>query len=395
MTSCLDHTQDTTGTERHRLTQLYAVPEFVKSASHDQLCGAFRLPSHVYGDIQKRAFPLHTKAATFMSALFFGDRKPLLKTAEAVAIRGRILQAAANYNIKTEVEALWAKMAKDARADESRLSDDIFAMVWVGDNGSKERHYPLRNGTEVEKAAEWFDKYHGEFEFDDRHTIASKILQKSAEHNVTLANADLLDRCAGFGYCPPKQAADAWRQRQAFIQAANPGMAKAAADVANLINSGSVDMRDRDAAVKIASLMDRFDRESGIAEFYGKHGFETPEDTLFVLTEKTASDFAQAHVQTTTGTVYEKSAFTNLRMDHVRNWMGDDFADEVGGVILDTEKMASILPTLPRPEAAAFDQMANAAGIQVFARQKTATAQSLTTTEMQELAAVYRQTVPA
>ena len=74
--SILDHTQDLSGVETHRLTSLYAPPEFVKTASHEQLYGpeGGGLPNHVFADPVHRLYPCHTKAATWMSCLFFMDK---------------------------------------------------------------------------------------------------------------------------------------------------------------------------------------------------------------------------------------------------------------------------------------------------------------------------------
>ena len=58
MTLILDHTQDLNGSNQHRLTQLYAPPEFVKQASHEQLYGGDEpLPGHVYGSVPRRVYP--------------------------------------------------------------------------------------------------------------------------------------------------------------------------------------------------------------------------------------------------------------------------------------------------------------------------------------------------
>ena len=72
----LDQVQDVTGREIHRLTSLYTPPDFVKSASHDSICGnAQSLPNNVYADPRYRRYPCHTAAATWMSAAFFAEKQ--------------------------------------------------------------------------------------------------------------------------------------------------------------------------------------------------------------------------------------------------------------------------------------------------------------------------------
>lgn len=387
----LDQTHDLTGADQHRLTQLYPPPVFVKEASHEQLYGdPAQLPAHVYAGAFKKVYPCHTKAATWMSALFFGDKGNNIKTAEAQEIRNRITSSAQFFGIGTEVQQLWEKMAQDAASGMSKLSDDDFALVWES-AGRRERHYPLRNANEVKMASQWFGQYHAEFEFGDKHRIASKILTKAAAYGAMVEHGELLDRCAGFGYCSAADAAAAWDKRAGLVNASQPDYAQAARQMGETIRNATFEARDQGRRVKMASLMDQFDRQTKLYTLYDNGGLERPEETLFKITEKVASEFVGSHVQMTTGAIYEKMALDKLDITTLRQWLGDDMADAVGGVMLDTEKLAEILPTLPRPDAEMFERMARSAGVPVFAREKAAAAQGLSPQEMQELAAQYGQ----
>lgn len=387
----MDQTQDLTGADQHRLTQLYTPPDFVKQANHEQLYGdPSSLPPHVYASVNKRLLPCHTKAATWMSSLFFGDKHKQLPPAEAEAAKERLLKSAAFWGIKPEVEQLWEKMAADEQQGYLKLKDTDFALVWdTGDR--KERHYPLRNGNEVKMASQWFGNYHREFTFDDKSTIASKILTKAAEYGAITENNELLTRCAGLGYCAAETAAQAWEKRASLLTARYPEYAAEATKMAATLRSATFEARDQGRRIKLAGLMDQFDRQTALHMLYDNGGLERPEDVMFAITEKVASDFLTGHVQTTTGAVYDKMALDRLDINTVRQWLGDDLADECGGVILDSTKLAEILPTLPRPEAEMFERMTSAVGIPVFAREKSAAAKGLSPQEMQELAAQYGQ----
>jgi len=392
MSLILDHTQDLNGTNQHRLTQLYTPPEFVKQASHEQLCGGEEsLPPHLFGSVSRRVYPCHTKAATWMSALFFGDVQSQLPPSEVAGIKSRLIKSATHWNIQPDVEALWEKMAADAATGMLKLADDDFALVWQGDNDSKERHYPLRNAVEVKMASHWFGQYHDQFQFDDKHVMAKKILAKAASFGAMVENQELLDQCAGYGYCAAAEAAAAWEKRAGLTRQRHADHAAHAAGVAASLRSCTFEARDQGVRVKMAGLMDQFDRQTGLDKLYDDGGLERPEQVLFRITEKVASEFLANHVQTTTGAVYEKMALASLDIGHIRKWLGDDFADEVGGVMLDTTKLAEIVPTLPRPEAEMFERMTAAAGIPTFAREKTAADRGLTTNELAALAAQYGQ----
>ena len=118
---------------------------------------------------------------------------------------------------------------------------------------------------------------------------------------------------------------------------------------------------------KIASLIDKIDREYRLQRItsIGK-----PED-LFQFTVKQASDFASDSVQLTTGSFYKKSDLEALPVDGLRDILGSEFVDRVssGGLMLDTEKLAEELRTLPRGDARMFERLAEAANVKPFGKE--------------------------
>lgn len=382
----LDQTQDLTGAEWHRLTSLFAVPDFVKLASHEQRLGDTTiLPPTVYAYPQQRLYPCHTKAATWASAAFFTEKQANWSADVAAAIWTRIKQAAAYWQIEPLIEQLTAAMTKSAAA--ILLTDADYALVWGADD-VKQRHYPLRNGAEVKAASAWLEKFRDDFTLEDRQQIAAKVLVKAASFNVTPDNNEYLCRTAGFGYCTQQQLAECWTKRANLVRRQQPAYAERATAVAAAVMAAPIDFRDHDTRVKLAVLMDQFDTETRLNKLYGD-GLERPEDQIFQITEKVASETAQAYVSTTSGTVYEKAAMADISLDDVRGWLGDDIADAVAiaGCHLDTEKLAAVIGTLPRPDAQVFDRLAASLGIQPFARSKSA-AVGFTAAQLQELAAI-------
>jgi hypothetical protein len=391
-TQILDHTRDLSGTEQHRLVQLYPPPEFVKEASHEALHGnPEELPPHVYAMLTERMFPCHTKAATWMSALFFQDQRRKMNPSIAEGAELRLTKSAAFWNIQPAVTALWEKMAEDEANGFAQLSDEDFALVWAGEGQPKERHYPIRNAGEVKMASEWFGNYHGDFNFSDKNKIATKILAKADEFGAPVSNSEQLHKCAGFGYCSNTDAAAAWEKRSTLTQRSSPEHAEEAARMGQALLDNTFEARDQGKRIKMAELMDQFDRQTHLDQLYDAGGLERPEEALFVVTEKAASQFLTEHAQTTTGAIYEKQALERLTVEDVRGWMGDALADEVatGGVYLDVEKLAEVLPTLPRDDAAMFEKMTSSLSIPVAAREKAAAMEGLSLDEMHELSKEY------
>lgn len=360
MTTPLDQNQDAAGRETHRLTTLFARPDFVKSAAHERTHGDETLPRHMYADQYNKLYPCHTAPATWLSALHFADKRASFDEKRAAEVHARLHAAAKFFGILGAVTELEEKVAAAGVDDINGLSDDCFAIVWASDAGAKERHWPLRNATEVKFAAEHFNTYRDEFVFEDRQKVAEKILVKAAEHGADIGDHEhVLSLSAGFGSCAASVAAEMLRKRASLVHRSNFAAAAEMMKLASVVESNPENAREHETRLKLASAVDEFDRVNHLDRLYGEGGLPRPEEVLFAVTEKAARDFMHDNVETTTGNVYALDDLEKLALDQVREWLGDDFADAVssGGVYLDRDKLAAIVPTLDRGVAAMFDRM--------------------------------------
>jgi hypothetical protein len=384
----LDQAHDVSGRETHRLTTLYPQPDFVKNAAHEKLSGAADLPRHLYADQRHKLYPCHTAPATWMSALFFADKQAQFDAKEAAAIQSRIHQAAEYFGIRGAVAELEEKIAASVTQDINSLPDSEFAIVWVSDVGGKERHWPLRNAEEVKFAAAHFKTFRDNFVFEDRHVIATKILEKAAQYSADVSGADgSLELAAGLGACAAKVASDMIKDRVRLTSRQHTQLASELSKLAEAVDQNPERARTVDMRLKLASAVDNFDRSTQLYRLYDAGGLPRPEEVLFAITEKVARDFMTQNVETTTGNVYALDDLEKLAVDDVREWLGDDFADAVsaGGVYMDRSKLAAIVPTLDRGMAAMLDRLMSdkSAGAVV----KSAAADSLLSLErLRELA---------
>jgi hypothetical protein len=373
MSTILDHAQDISGAERHRLTTLFPPPGYVKAASHEQICGEPEtLPQHVFAVPPRRLYPCHTKAATWMSALFFADKQALLPEHQRAYASQSIKKAAEFFGIAGDVAAVLTKVASGT--PEAKIPDSHYAVVWT-DAATQDTHrkYPLRNGQEVKAAAAWLVKYRDEFVFTDRLKIASKIIERADALAQPLEERETLAKIAGYGHAPASDMAKAWEQRAGLLQASRPAFADEARKMAAVILANKAGSRDQATREKMAEMLDQFDTVTGLRTYYDK-GLSRPEDVLFQVTHKAATDFLAAHVELPTGNVYAKSKLAALKLQTVRDWMGEELAESVKTAAgdVDVEKLSTILPTLPRPDAIEFDRLAAANQIEPTAVQKTA-----------------------
>lgn len=357
----LDQTRDISGRETHRLLSLYGSPDFVKTAGHEKLCGnPETMPRHMYADPYRKLYPCHTAPATWLSATFFAEKRAEFNEKEAAAIQAKLEQSAEYFGIKGLVFQTQEKIAADATNELSKLDDTNFAIVWAADNGQTERHWPLRNATEVKFAAAHFETYRDDFTFADRNKIANKILDKALEYGASIAEQEhMLEAAAGRGMCAAKVAAQMLRDRAQLTRRSHAALSAELSKLATVVESNPDDARTEECRLKLASVVDGFDRETKLFRLYDAGGLSRPEEILFAITEKVARDFTSQHVQTTTGNVYALDDLEKLAVEEVRSWMGDDFVDAVsdGGVFMDRAKLAAVVPTLDRGMAATFDRL--------------------------------------
>lgn len=356
----LDHTRDISGRETHRLLSLYPAPDFVKSANHERLHGdPEKLARHLYAEPRQKLYPCHTAPATWMSALWFNEKRASFDEKTASAIEERISAAASYFGIAGLLGEMREKVAAAASNELNNLPDDDFAIVWRAESGEVERHWPLRNATEVKFAAAHFKRYRDEFVFADRYKIANKILDKALAYGADISPAEgCLDTAAGRGVCAVKVAADLLRERAKLTQRTYAGLSQEMTKLAELLESNPLEAAREECRFKVASIVDQFDRDTKLHRLYSE-GLDRPEDVLFAVTEKAARDFMAEHVETTTGNVYALADLEKLAVEEIRAALGDDFADAVsaGGVYTDRDKLATIVPTLDRGMAATLDRL--------------------------------------
>lgn len=388
MPVAIDQSTDITSQMRHVIQKLHDLPEFVKRASdNEQMGDPENLATNAYGDPSKRLFPCHTKAATWLSAAYFAHQQSQYSDTHREFVRDRIQKTAEYFNIGSVVDTLFKAAAAVNSYEDAITPDSAYALIWTDGSGNMQRRYPLRNPSEVKVAAAWFNENWSEFDFDIRHTIAEKLWTKLAEHNVQVSDTAQIERTAGFGYCEKQAIQTAWEKRALLAKRQYPDYAEQAAAVAAAVQNNDIDLRDFGLRTKMASSLDSFDQQTSMRRFYGD-SIDWPENTLFAITEKVASDFLNAHVATATGAVYKQADLRQLNSGDLEDWISPEFMQACGGVIINHTKLAEALPALKKEDAAMFDKLAASRGIPV-AERLPGESTSISTEELQALASVY------
>ena len=196
--------------------------------------------------------------------------------------------------------------------------------------------------------------------FADRNKIANKILDKALQYGADISPAEgTLDTAAGRGMCATKVASDLLRQRALLARRTHAELAGELEKLASLVENNPRETQNEECRLKLASVIDQYDRETKLFRLYDAGGLQRAEDVLFAINEKTARDFTNEHVETTTGNVYALDDLEKLAVEDIRSWLGDELADAVsaGGVYTDRDKLATIVPTLDRGMATTLDRL--------------------------------------
>jgi hypothetical protein len=322
------------------------VPDFVKCASHAEQYGDHHTASHLFADPANRRLPYHTPAACWRSAEALSDQLITGAAAE------RIKTAASMYGIDAEVEAVLSQAKGSIK----------YAYVRHNDDGTVERHLPLRHPLEVGAAVDYLQTYRDQLALRDRQKMASAVLDAVRDFSMTMPDAqkhELLKQ-AGQGECLTDTLKRALLARASLLGAENPytvGLVKMA--------EGASSRGTREVRAKLASALDAIDRETGLAREYA-NGLQRPEDALFGLTICTLKQAGEQFVRLADGTVFQKEALAAIHQNAVEDWLGEETAHEVWGLNpqgVDQEKLAEVAQSLPAPAAKRFTQCAAACGI--------------------------------
>lgn len=373
MPQVLDQTTDTSYRDLYHYSKLYAFPEYVKTAEPSEVLDKDALkdvPSRLFADVARRRFPGNTKAATWLSWLYFVEKKAELHPKIADWIEDRLRYFAEYHGITKDVDELRTKYAELHNDDISRLPDSSFALV-TGDGPSRERRYPLRNALEVKAAANWFVDHRHRFEFDERRQIASKITEKIAEFGASVPGetALVLERHVFRGTYDPKQAGLQLRNR---VKAASRnvddvmrlGLLKLAEEVENNPRLAL----DYDTRVGLCRTLSVFDETTGLSRQYDSR-LPMPEDIFGQASVKLASEFVKSAVELANGRIYEQEQFEKVALHDIRSLFGDETAKTVAtGLLVDPAKMAAWAGNLSRRDAETVSKLMDSAGEKPFGK---------------------------
>lgn len=379
----LDPVSDKSKSGLLKVAEAFELPDFVKTANLDATLHPANIAKTAFADFPNSlGYPCHTAAATWMSTAYFQLKKASFNPKEQKRITENLQKAAAYFGIRPACDKVLSH-----ELPVEKLADSDYAYVYQADSGEVERHFPITNAEEIKVAADWLEANQHNFIFEDRCTVADKILKKAASLGVNLGNerADKLEKQAGYGLPDLTLVQSALNNRALLTRDSKhrASIEKLAAEV----HEKPELFLNRDTALKLASAIDQIDYAIGLKGKYTSL-IPSPEDIVFTVSLSKAAAACDDMCELQTGNVYEKDQLAKLARQDLVEIFGDDFAKEACvGLEVDPEKLASIAHTLPKPDAELLEKLLKEAG-QMPARVKAASS-PLDEMDLEHVAASY------
>jgi len=322
-----------------KLSTILEFPGFVKEASIIDEKEVHNLPRSSYGDTVNRKFPLTSKKDVYLSALYFRKNASEYKDKEiAATVKRNIDNALSIWNIPHTFAKKIPNMPKKASTHDS---------VHIRNNSGEEIDtWELNSPRDFEKAAIQLFEHKNLFSFEQRKDIARQLLKSDLKKEAALDdNLDnYLDKAAGFGMCTKLQLINTIRDRARMYKAADYRFTDMLAEFAESLEDEALDCSHLE---KTASVLDFLDKHTGIDKY---KDLESPEECLFIYTEKIAQEIKDSFIKLQNGSNIEKKAIEEESLDV----FFDNFLGEIPKTSF--EEKLDILASLPEPDANDFEQ---------------------------------------
>lgn len=339
-----DASTDYSGKEMHRMFTDVELPEYVKTAELDDSTELRKLPKTAFADPERMIYPINTPARVYVSNAYFIDKKAdiskIYGEGYASQLESNIQKAAEVFDILEDLEDygknLNVKQASDYGV-EYMVDFNVTGLDPV-------QLYPVKTASDLTAAADSFTKNIHNFPFNVRVKSAESFV-KAAEVLGVDELPDLLMKYAGM-YYPDlgKLDAELWRRSTKLTKEAHQ-------DVYDKIRDDLANMNSLEDVMKIAETCFNIENMEGlydnikVAQIIGD-----PVDCIFTeQITKVASDLSYVEVH---GDKYKLADLTKISKGQYEEAFGDSGIDPA-----DPEKIAEILPTMPRSDVKLLEEI--------------------------------------
>jgi hypothetical protein len=345
MKIAFDQQTDYSGKEMYNMFRDVDLPEYVKTAEVDDAYDLHKLPKTAFADADRMIYPINSPASVYISNAHF-----INKRADIVKLYGEDYASQLQNNIEKAAEIL--EITEDLQDYNNRLNvkqaadyEERFMVDFNVDGmSSPVQLYPVKTADDLSAAAESFASNLYNFPFEVRVKSAENFVKAAEELGVD-DMPDLLMKYAGM-YYPDLTNLDQelWRRSTKLNKEAHIDIyEQIRGDLDNMSNISDV-MKIAETCFHIENMEGLYDNVK-VAKLLGD-----PVDMLFTEpVTKIASDLSFVEVH---GDKYRLADLTKISKDKYEEAFGDSGIDPA-----DPEKIADILPTMPRSDMKLLEEI--------------------------------------
>jgi hypothetical protein len=338
-----DISTDYSGKELYSMLADVNLPEYVKTANLQEVDDLRKLPKAAFADPERMIYPINNAANVYVSNAYFINKKAdiskLYGESYASQLENNIKQAAEILEISEDLENYNNHTITKAASDYSVKYMVDFAMPEIS-----AQLYPVKTASDLSESAESFAKNIQNFPFEVRVKSAENFVKSAGELGVDDL-PELLLKYAGM-YYPDLANLDheLWRRSTKLANESHREIySKIREDLQNM-NSIEDVMKVAETCFNIENMEGLYDNRK-VAEILGD-----PVDRIFTEpVTKIASDLSYVEVH---GDKYKLEDLTKISKDKYEEAFGDSGIDPT-----DPEKIAEILPTMPRSDVKLLEEI--------------------------------------
>lgn len=344
MKIAFDQQSDHSGKELYRMFSGVSLPEYVKTAELEDGYELRSLPKTAFADVDRGIYPINTPARVYVSNAHFinkkADIKKLYGEDYTSQLETKIKEAADIFGISEDLEDYNSSLNIKEASDypEQYMVDFTFEGL------PPIQLYPVKTAEDLTSAVNHFAANLKNFPFDVR-VSGSENFVKAAQELAVDEVPDIIAKYAGMFY--PNTADiqhELWRRSTKLANEEHKEIYnKIAADVENMTSVAEV-MKIAETCYNI-EVMEGLYEKTKVAQLLGD-----PVDWLFTeCITKVASDLSFVEVH---GDKYKLEDLTKISKDKYEEAFGDCGIDPA-----DPEKIAEILPTMPRSDVKLLEEL--------------------------------------
>jgi hypothetical protein len=334
-----DQNDDTLRKQLYKLSNIIEIPNFVKEANESDPDEIKGLPSSCFADPSHRKYPVHTKHDAYLSRLYFSKNASMYKDASQAKLVGENLEKSASF---------WGLDAEyQMKVSIEKTASQSYSIPISNAVGDTIDTWVLNTPRDFEKAAIQIFENKNMFSFPQRSSIAKKMLQipLKKEANLTPEVSEYLEKAAGYGMNSKENVMDLLMSRSLLYNMKSPAFGDRVAQLAEKVASEEI---TPNLLAKVATVMDICDRELNLTKHYNNGRMSSPEEELFVYTEKVANDIKSANIKLTNGKVMSLDKMAEDKLNRY-------FEEYIGELPkCGYEEKLSIVKSLPVPDADAL-----------------------------------------